>query len=712
MADPVGILVFLISSLAFLGLTVLLVRGWSRKGPGGWLIAAAIVTVLWGGVSALNYSWPDLLPTFVVPIAGVLRSVVWIAVLGRFLIGLRRTAGTSQGWIYVTVGVATLAGMALLIEYLPLLAAGLLAPFDQATQVSGTLLAHLVLAVTGLSMVENLYRNASPTNKWGLQLFCLGVGSLFLFDVILYADALLFRVVDAQLVIARGAISILVVPLIAVSAARNPTWKLDVFVSRGIVFHTVSLVGAGAYLILMSAAGYYFREKGGDWGTLIQTTFVFAAGLALTVVLLSGRFRAQLRVFLNKHFFNYNYDYREEWLKVLTTISTLKDEIPLQERVIKAVCDVVDSPGGQLWLEGENDTYRLANRWNFRAARDGIEPKASLLVGQMAEHNWIVEFDQLRERQDIKTGITAPLWALEDDRCWVGVPLIHRSSMIGFLVLQRPRTSHDLGWEDYDILRTVGQQVASYLAEEFSAAALAETRQFDTFNRRFAFVMHDLKNLVSQLSLITRNAERHQDNPEFQQDMLATVQESVRKMKILLERMNEQSERTVRAEDFELNALLRAIVDGHVEAGANMSLVQSGRGIWVTGERERVGSMFRHLIQNGIDAINEDGQVKIGIELAEDMALVAIKDDGCGMDETFLRDELFKPFRSTKASGYGIGAFESRQIVTEHNGTVEVESVPGEGTTFSVRLPVSRRSMEQSGEPTPSKPTAEVVEPV
>lgn len=694
-AETTGTIVFMFSSLGYLGLTVLLVRGWDRRGPGIWLIGAAAMTTAWAVFSAIYYTPLSPLPPTAIQAMDVVRSAAWIAVLGRLLIRLRESVGTSRNWLRGVLVIAVGAGAALAAHYLAIVLFGQPLLFDVVLPVSGSYLSHLILAVCGLLLVENLYRNSSPENRWGVQLFCIGVGGAFVFDILLYSQALMFRGYDEDLFIARGAISIMVVPLIAVAAARNPAWKLDVFVSRRMVFHTVSLIGTGTYLLLISAAGYYFREVGGDWGTLLQVTFLFGAALALLVALVSGKVRARIRVFLNKHFFSYNYDYREEWLKFLSTVSARDQDMPLQVRVIKAVCDIMDSPGGQLWLARGNEGYRPVNRWNFPRAREGVERAHSPLVKLMTEQNWIVEVTRPGAGLG-GSSLKVPVWAEGDERYWLAVPLLHHAEMIGFLVLERPRSERALNWEDYDILRTVGRHAASYLAEEESMAALAEARQFDTFNKRFAFVMHDLKNLVSQLSLITRNAEKHRDNPKFQADMLATVQESVDKMKMLLERMNERSDISVRAEDFDLNGLMMQVVGAMGGGSAKLTFAPCDDGLWVAGERARIESVFRHLIQNGLEAVREDGSVGVTASMQGDQALVEVRDDGCGMDADFVRDELFRPFRSTKSKGYGIGAFESKQIVSEHGGRMEVESVPGQGTTFQVYLPLSRRSMAQS----------------
>ena len=135
------------------------------------------------------------------------------------------------------------------------------------------------------------------------------------------------------------------------------------------------------------------------------------------------------------------------------------------------------------------------------------------------------------------TGGRDPCLLLRDESAWAAMPLIHHERLVGLVLLAAPEYRRPLDWEDFDLLRTAGRQAASSLAEAQGQEALAKAQRFDEFNRRFAFILHDIKNLVSQLSLLARNAERHADNPEFRADMIATLQSSVGKMNDLLARL-------------------------------------------------------------------------------------------------------------------------------------------------------------------------------
>lgn len=242
----------------------------------------------------------------------------------------------------------------------------------------------------------------------------------------------------------------------------------------------------------------------------------------------------------------------------------------------------------------------------------------------------------------------------------------------------------ELNWEDYDLLKTVGRQTASCLAEQESARALVEARQFDEFNKRFAFVLHDIKNLVSQLSLMVKNAEKHKNNSEFQGDMLRTVSESVEKMNDLLVRLHEGGKKAAASAAIDLSRFLRQIVERNSRSNGRLHFASAADGIAVVIDEERLGAVMAHVIDNALD---DDGTVLVRLVSRGREAVIEVEDNGCGMDADFVRDELFKPFRSSKGGGYGIGAFESREYVREQGGQLEVQSEPGVGTTVTIRLP-------------------------
>jgi putative PEP-CTERM system histidine kinase len=261
------------------------------------------------------------------------------------------------------------------------------------------------------------------------------------------------------------------------------------------------------------------------------------------------------------------------------------------------------------------------------------------------------------------------------------------SELIGFVVLASARTRVEVNWEVNDLLKTAGQQAASFLAQMQATEALLEVRKFDAFNRMSAFVVHDLKNIVTQLSLMMKNAKRLGDNPEFQQDMLITVENSLERMRQLMLQLREGA--TPPGAAFGVN--LGSIV-GRIEAVAlgrgRVLEVQMGDVVLARGHEERLERIIGHVVQNAFDATDPSGRVCLTLDRVGGQARVMVGDTGQGMSSEFMRDRLFKPFQTTKQSGMGIGAYESFQYVQELGGKIDVVSAVGAGTTVTLLLPV------------------------
>jgi putative PEP-CTERM system histidine kinase len=270
---------------------------------------------------------------------------------------------------------------------------------------------------------------------------------------------------------------------------------------------------------------------------------------------------------------------------------------------------------------------------------------------------------------------------------WAGIPLIHRGRLQGLVVIAHPPLKRALDWEDYDLFRAAGRQAASYLAEAQGLEALAEARRFDEFNRRFAFILHDIKNLVSQLSLVARNAERHADNPEFRADMVATLQSSVKKMNDLLARLapGAKPKSGISPRVVTIHPVLAAAVEAKRRAHP-IDLSGDAR-LAALADPAALDQAVGHLVQNAIDASPAGTPVRVRFGGVGREVRIEVEDQGCGMTADFVAGRLFLPFASTKEGGFGIGAHEARALVEAMNGRLDVRSRPGAGSCFTIRLP-------------------------
>jgi putative PEP-CTERM system histidine kinase len=544
--------------------------------------------------------------------------------------------------------------------------------------------AGLGVAILGLVLLEQLYRRTPGESRWGIKPLVLALGGMFAFDLFFFSDAMLFRRLDPDIWAARGFAHALVIPLVAVATARNTAWTIDLHVSRGVVLHSTALLVSGIYLLALAAAGYYIRFFGGSWGKMLQVALVFAALLLLALVVFSGQFRSRLRVFVSKHFFSYRFDYREEWLRFTHALSARSAQLGVQELCIKALADLVESSAGALWMR-DGDAFRQVARWNLPELRE-TEPAAGSLATFLGRKEWVVDLQECAAAPERCEGLVLPAWLGSMREPWLIVPLVNGTGLIGFVVLAQPRATITVDWEVRDLLKTAGRQAASYLAQIRATEQLLEARKFEAFNRMSAFVVHDLKNLVAQLSLLLRNAERHRNNPEFQRDVLETVEHVTQRMNAIMKQLQTGTTPVDGPKPVELAAVVRRIQ--RVKGGQRGSIsVEAPAEVHALGHEDRFERVIGHLVQNALDATGEQGKVVVRVFRDGGSAVVEVADDGTGMTPEFVRDRLFKPFQTTKPQGMGIGVYESFQYVTGLGGRILVDSTPDVGTRVRVAVP-------------------------
>lgn len=680
----VGLLSYSLCAIGFALLSGLLLIGWRGRTQGALLVLASLATMVWAGLLAFS-SMRQTTPVLVVEVAEIVRDGAWLIFIGRLLSTLR--ASKSIRLLQLSAyGVPLLMSGIILILLLHG-QAGL--PLDAGLH-SAFVMGAMTMALLALVLLEQFYRNLRLDRRWAVKYLCIGVGTLFCFDLILYSQMLLFRHLEPGLWDARGAVDVMAVPLIAVAAARNPNWSLDIFMSRRAALQTSSIMAVGLYLLAISAGGYYVRDFGGTWGRFAEIVFVSAMFVGLIVVVFSGKARAKARVFISKNFFNYRYDYREEWLRLIACLTDDGDQPDPYLRAIRAVAQIVETPGGALWLRRNEKEFLCSAQWNFHAASDRVVAVDENLAQFLSKTHWIVDLRQYRTHPLRYQGLELPPWLESLDEVWLLVPLFHGSDCSGFMLLANSHAPRALTWEDRDLLKTLGLQIGSFLAQHESAQALSQSRQFEAFNRMSAFLMHDLKNLIAQQSLVVKNASRHKDNPAFIDDAIQTIDQSVKRMQRLLEQLR-RGQIGGSTECVEAGSLVQQVVASCRNRPPVPVFRNGASSTYVDVERERFCAILAHVIHNAQDATTFDGHVVVTTQVIGHQLVVEVNDDGEGMNDEFIREKLFRPFFTTKASrGMGIGAFQAREFAQAAGGSVEVTSALEHGTSFRVILPLAR----------------------
>ncbi len=545
---------------------------------------------------------------------------------------------------------------------------------------------NLLLALLGIIVVEQVFRNTLTRQKQAVTFLCLGSSLFFIYDLFLYSHALIFNAVDQSIWEARAAAHIIAILILIFSTTRTKH-SSTVSISRNIVFYSASLFVAGLFLFVMAAGGYYIRLYGGSWSTLLQVTLLSIGGLATTVTLSSPKLRGSLRVFINKHFFLHKYDYRNEWLNLINVLSQDTKDEDADSIALNAVANIFNSPGASLWLREDNHiTLAAAHNMTFDS-----DPEVMLDTRfcELLAADWVFS-PTGRIAIDRKNNYFLPDWLTAHEDLWIVMPLINKQELCGFIALLKPRNKTTLTWEDLDVMKTVGRQMGNYLALQQAAELLAQSKQFDTYNKLTAFVMHDLKNLIAQQGLVVKNATKHKENPAFVEDAIKTIENSVARMNNLLNKLQQKG--PVTTKNVELNKILIESIHKCRGKRPNPSLRINAKDVWVNGDHDHLVMIFAHIIKNAQEATPTDGFVDVYLNKSAAKAVIQVEDNGHGMEESFIKGRLFRPFDTTKSGqGMGIGVFQTREYIQGLGGDVTVDSSVDGGTNFSIILPLVER---------------------
>jgi len=680
---PLAVAGYGAAALLYTGLCALALRAAAglagRRWPALLYAFALLGTAAWAGAEAASDLSNERALPWVAALLDLLRYAAWFGLLLE-LSGFTRPADARRGPPPGLIGIAALVALAAGLQVWHALE-------DLAVPSRALLFTLLALPLAGLIFIEQMLRNVGDDARWHVKPLAVALAIVFAFDVYMVSHALMFGGIDADHRAARSVVHLLAVPMLFVGTRQRGDWIARLRVSRRAAFHSVALVLAGGYLLALSALGYYVRYFGGSWGRALQISLLAAALAALVALGVSGSLRARLRVFLDKHFFSYRFDYREEWLRFTDMLDTRGSPQQVGQAVIRGLADMVESPGGALWTRVDaSGAFKQAVRWNMpRSAAE--EPAASPFCRFLAERAWVVNLHEYRSAPTRYEGLALPDWLAAQPGAWLVIPLLAGNELLGLVMLAEPRARVDVNWEVLDLLKTASRQAASQLAQMQATEALLEARKFEAFNKMSAFVVHDLKNIVTQLSLMLKNAERLHDNREFQQDMLLTVESSLEKMRRLMLQLREGQTAPRRSRGVELEPIVERLGALARAQGRELEVGQL-EPIATRGHDDRLERVLGHLVQNALDATPPQGRVWIQVFRFSGQVQIEIGDTGSGMTEEFVRTRLFKPFASTKSSGMGVGSYESLQYVRELGGSIQVQSQPGEGTVIDVFLPL------------------------
>lgn len=543
----------------------------------------------------------------------------------------------------------------------------------------------IVLNLWVLVLLEQLYRSANSQVRWAIWPLVIAIASVSLFDFVLYAQAMMVQLLDFDFWFSRGFIAIIVVPLLLVSTRRIKNGSVRIFVSRNVVFYSSMLMIAGLYLIIMAIVGYVLSYLGGRWGSIFSVGFLVLGGIVLVALLATETLRRNVKVFIAKNFFANKYEYRDEWLNLIGKIESSDAENNYQ-MATQIMMSKTGAQYGAIVKQITNTQFETKYSAGLEF-EDIFVPQLIHLCHFCKREGWIIDLKEYADTPSIYPDLSLNLMQWQDKNISVVVPIFIGKNFYGLFIFATDKVLTKLNWEDRDLFFAICQQLGNVLSLHEANDKIAESKQFDAFNRMSAFLVHDLKNIQAQLGLITTNAEKHRDNPEFIDDVFETVESATERLDKVLSQLRNKQVAQAKINTVNVNHVLTKVVE---QRNVKLPLVEySTTGDYVvTVDKDVLFSVLNHLIQNAQEATAADDWVKVSLSSVSNGIQVIIEDNGCGMSKSFIEKRLFKPFDTTKGNaGMGIGVYEAKQFIESVFGVIKVESEEGVGSKFIVNIP-------------------------
>ncbi|MBT5292813.1 MAG: PEP-CTERM system histidine kinase PrsK [Cellvibrionales bacterium] len=558
------------------------------------------------------------------------------------------------------------------------------------------LIGPILLTLIILALIEQLFRNSTRPHRHNLKF--LGIGLLVMMFTHLYSLAYqgIFQAIDITSNNSEGLIHSLIGLLFIFGSLRTQP-EATIVVSRKIAFYGAALLSAGVFLLVISLAAYYVQLKEAEWSDALQIVLFIFSIIFLCLAATSRSIRSNIQVFVNKNFFRYKYDYRHVWLNLIKTLSNASYKEDFYLHSLKAAANVFASSGGALWLKNESGQLEIVSTWRITLPENTAVDSQSPFAQAFIDREWVYALGNSGTHLINPFSDHLPDWVSHIEDAWVITPLIIGDQLTGFFLLTQSANTNPLIWEDLDVLKTVGRQLASYIVRQKSAEQLAEAKQFDTYNRLTAFIMHDLKNLIAQQALVVENANKHKENPAFVEDAIHTIANSVDRMNHLLKRLQGGPQSSSQQRAISIHTVLLEAIRKSVDRQPIPTLRDKAEDVSITADYEQLIMILMHVIRNAQDATDNDGFIDVSVVAEQNSINIDIEDNGCGMDAEFLRHRLFKPFESTKSSmGMGIGAYQVREFIQNMGGKLRVSSEINVGTSVCITLPIHTSAISEA----------------
>ena len=552
----------------------------------------------------------------------------------------------------------------------------------------------LVSTVLILTNIERTFRAAVGTMRWRIKFLVLGLGVIFGARIYTGSQALLFSDYSSGRLSVEATALLIGCALIAVAYLRTGFSEIDVYPSRAVLQTSVTVLLTGAYLFVVGVLAQIVVHFGGAASFPIDAFVVLLGVAILAVLLLSDRARQSLQLFISRHFKRPQHDFRQIWARFTRSLSSALDETALGTIATRLISETFGALSVSMWLFDEQGERLIKVSSTSEAEHAHSDDSVSSIAEKEPNSAELVKLSRPFDLGRAKEKWARDLMERSGGQFRTGgspicVPLIGGEHCLGAIVLADRVRGLSYSAEEMDLLKCIGEQVAASLLKLRLTEEIMERKELEAFQTMSAFLIHDLKNAASTLGLMLENLPTHFNNPAFREDAFRGIGSAASRINDLINRMNAlRHELLLKPAELDLNHVVTealATLNGTLENKLVTKFDQIPR---ILADGQQLQSVCTNLLLNACDAVGMNGRITVETSRLGEWVALSVSDNGCGMSEQFIKNSLFRPFRSTKKKGLGIGMFQSKTIVEAHQGKIHVDSELGVGTTFRVMLPL------------------------
>jgi putative PEP-CTERM system histidine kinase len=547
----------------------------------------------------------------------------------------------------------------------------------------------LMGTVLVLMNLERTFRAAVGTMQWRIKFLILGLTVIFGARIYAGSQALVFSGYASSLAGVEGIGLLVGCLLLGVGYVRSGFREIDVYPSHAVLQTSITVMLVGGYLFVIGVLAQVVARYGGATSFQLGAFLVLLAIALLAVLLLSDKLRQRMKRFVSHHFSRPQYDFRSVWTQFTQSTSSAIDDATLCAASAELISETFNVLSVSIWLfEEEKNKLRLAASTS-RSRNTMCDDEFSIDPGFTSMQK-AFDLEKIKEGWgQILREISETQFSKGGNR--IGIPLLAGDRYLGLIILADRVSGVPYTFEELELLECIGDQVASSLLNLRLAEEIMLGKELEAFQTISAFFVHDLKNAASTLRLTLQNLPVHFDDPDFRRDTLRSIGATTDRINQIIERLGSLGGKLeLRPSPVDLNLVVEQAI-GSVNGMPGIEFAKELEPLpKLMADSEQIRSVITNLLLNARDAVGDRGRIEIKTGPQDGWVVLAVSDNGCGMTPSFLRDSLFRPFKTTKRKGLGIGMFQSKMIVEAHQGNIRVKSEVGKGTTFQVLLPLTR----------------------